>query len=171
MNLKLKTQQKEHKMFDQLIIESQTSTNQIKLKPIRLINDKQIYFIRVKEEDYVNQKSYLLGLMVMVGNELITTNYADTKLLLSEIKLFDRGNKQNTFTSLEKFDNDINLKLNLHKSHIYISKAEALTITSMFDESKQGVSMQRIIENEFVMTPSVLTKLLDNTGLLGRLVK
>lgn len=74
----------------------------VSLVCIDLIIDKEIYLIRAKEAKQSENRAFIRSLMFVVKNELVTTNYADTKLLLSEIKLFERGNEQNKYTTLEK---------------------------------------------------------------------
>jgi len=154
-------------MYDEIITEALPEN--ITLEVIALIRDKQIALIRAKELDIGNKKSYARSLLIMVKDELLTTNYADTKLLLTELKLFDRGNKQNKFTTLEKKDGDINLKLNLSNSHIYISKAEALTISGIYEESKIGVSIQRLMVEELKFTAESLTSYLHHSKLLDKI--
>ena len=156
-------------MIDEIILN--TVPENVDLKPIAMIHKKQIFLFRAKELDATNKKSYVRSLLLMVGNELITTNYADTKLLLAELKLFEKGNKQNTFTSLEKFEGDTNLKLKLTNGHIYISKAEALTISEIYHESKQGVNLQRLLEAELKFYPELLTQMLYESGFLNKLEK
>lgn len=152
-------------MMDELIIDKKN--DRVILTTIPLVNAKNIFLVRAKEEDRSNNKSYVLNLLFMVGNELITTNYADTRLLLAELKLFERGNIQNTFTSIKEIACVVNLKLQLHNTYIYISKAEALTILDIYHESKTGISMQRLIENKYIFTAENLTKLLSNSDLLS----
>ncbi len=151
-------------MIDEIIEES--DINRIRLQGFSLVNDKPIMLLRAKEEDFLEKKSYLRTILFMINNEIITTNYADTRLLLSEFKLFDRGNKQNKYTTLEKFEGDINLKIKLTNSTIYISKAEALTIVEMYNESKLGISMNRIIEKEYRFSAEELTIKLQNSKFL-----
>ncbi len=154
-------------MIDEIILD--TVPENVELKPIILVNAKNIVLFRAKELDIINKKSYVRSLLFMVGNELITTNYPDTKLLFAEIKLFEKGNKQNSFTTLEKFEGDTNLKLKLTNGHIYISKAEALAITEMYHESKQGINLQRLHEAELKFSPELLTQLLYKSGFLDKL--
>ena len=153
-------------MNDEMIEEALPEN--ISLRAIPLILDKKIYLIRAKEDDYFSRKSYLRSLLVSVRDELVTTNYADTRLLLSEIKLFDKGNKQNKFTEIVQKDGDRNLKLSLTNGHIYISKAEAMTITSIYEESKIGVSLQRLLEQEIHFTPQFIAKLLIDGNFLKK---
>jgi len=154
-------------MIDEIITE--VLPNNVTLFTIPLVNDKNIWLIRAKELDIVNDKSYVRSLLIMVENELITTNYADTRLFLAEIKLFDRGNKQNKYTTLEKFEGDINLKLHLSNGHTYISKAEAHTISDIYHDSKSGVNMARILEFELIYTAETLTRLLHKSKLLDKI--
>ena len=151
-------------MIDEIIEES--NINRIRLQGFQLVNDKEVSLLRVKEENFLEKKSYIRNMLIMIGNEIITTNYADTRLLLSEFKLFDRGNKQNKYTSLEKFEGNINLKIKLANTTVYISKAEALTIVDIYNESKLGISMNRIIEKEFRFTAEELTIKLQNSKFL-----
>jgi len=165
--LKLQKNKEKNKMNDQIILK--TVPENVELKPIILVNAKKIVLFRAKELDLANNKTYVRSLLFMVGNELITTNYPDTKLLFAEIKLFEKGNKQNSFTTLEKYDGSINLKLKLTKGHIYITKAEALTISEIYNESKYGVSLQRLLESELKFSPELLTQLLYKSGFLNKI--
>lgn len=136
----------------------------VKLIPMAMIRDKEIFFVVGKEEDLKNQKSYIRTYLIMVGNEVVTSNYADTILLISELKLFEKGNKQNKFTVVEKFEGDINLRLKLSKGHIYITRAEALAILTIYI----GVGTQKILEHELKFTRELLVKLLSDSGLLKK---
>jgi len=138
----------------------------VSLVSIDLILDKQIYLIRAKEAKKSENRAFIRSLMFVVKNELITTNYADTKLLLTEIKLFEKGNKQNKYTTIEKQNGNINLRLQLREGHIYISKAEALTISEIYRESMTGMSTQRIVESEIKFTLQELAQLLNRDGFL-----
>ena len=154
-------------MYDEIIIEALPEN--IHFETIPLIRDKKILFIRAKELDLKNKKSYVRSLLIMIQDELITTNSADTKMLITELKLFDRGNKQNKFTTLEKKDGDINLKLKLHKGHIYISKAEAMTTVSIIEDLKSGINVQKIYTEEIRFTASNITNYLHSSGLLDKI--
>jgi len=138
----------------------------ISLVSIDLIIDKEIYLIRAKESVRNTNRAFIRSLMFAVRNELVTTNYADTKLLMAEIKLFEKGNQQNKYTTLEKHDRDINLRLELSEGHIYISKAEAYTISEIYRESMTGMGTQRIVEAELKFTLQELAQLLNRDGFL-----
>jgi hypothetical protein len=134
---------------------------------IKVINNKNICIVKIKQEVVGRGKKFISNIFVMVGNELITTNYADTRQLITELKLFERGNKQNTFTKIEKFDGNINLKLQLYNSSIYVFKSEAETIVQVYFDLIRGINMEALADNEFKFTPDILTKLLGCTGTLG----
>lgn len=103
----------------------------------------------------------------MVGKELVTTNLADTRQLIAELKLFEKGNQQNTFTSYETFGGNVNLKLQLHNSHIYIFKAEAENIVQVYNDLTRGKNMETLLNNEYTFTLNTLTELLGCAGFLG----
>ena len=122
------------------------------LDAVYLNRDKKIFLIRGFVYDYDNKKRYLHSLLILINKTFVTQNYADTKLIIAELKLFEKGNKQNKYTQLVRKDGDINLKISLGKTNnVYISKAEALAITSIFTESLYGFSLQRIISEEHLL--------------------
>lgn len=134
---------------------------------VKVINNKNIYIVKIKQEVVRRDKKFISNIFVMAGNELITTNYADTRQLMTELKLFERGNKQNTFTKIEKFEGNINLKLQLYNSSIYIFKSEAETIVQAYFDLIRGINMEALADNEFKFTPDILTELLGCAGILG----
>ena len=128
--------------------------------------DKKMVLLRLIEVDKVDKKSYLRTLMMIIDNELVTTNYPDTRLLIAELKLFNQGNKQNKYTAIQQKDGDTNLKLQLTNRAIYISKAEAYAIADIYHESKSGTNMMKLFEGEYKPEPSVLTSWIHEAGLL-----
>lgn len=153
-------------MLDQQI--TQAIPNNVSLIEIPVIRNKQFSFIRAKEKVVGDKKSYLRSILIMIKDELITTNFADTVVLLAEIQKFERGNKQNFYTSLEQHDGDINLKLELTEGHIYISTVEALAIINMYKHSLQGVSLIRIIEEELMLTAEMIAGYLNEKNMLNK---
>jgi len=153
-------------MLDEQI--TKTIPSNVSLIEIPVIRNKEICFIRAKERVDVDKKNYLRSILIMVGNELITTNFADTVVLLAEIQKFEHGNKQNFYTSVERHDGDVNLKLELTNGHIYISTVEALAIINMYKHSFQGVSLIRIIEEELVLTAEMIAGYLNENKMLNK---
>lgn len=129
-----------------------------------LLRDKKVFLIRGKENYEKEKKSYLRTLLVMIDNELVTSTYADTVLFFTELKLFDQGNAQNRFFSVERIQNMYNLKFESEvlKKVVYISKAEADACRQIYFDSKTGVSMARILEDEFVPDIETLFALFDD---------
>lgn len=150
-------------MYDELVVKNRSVGNMEYIK-IPLLLDKKVSLIRGKENNESEKKSYLRTLMVLVGDELVTSRYADTVLFFSELKLFDQGNAQNKFFSVEKIQNMCNLKFELEvlKQKIYISKAEADACRQIYFDAKTGVSMARILEDEFTPDLETLFKLFDD---------
>lgn len=153
-------------MIDEILTD--TIPENVSLRAITMLYEKKIFLIYAREEDKAKQRSYARSILIMVGNELVTSNYADTMLLFSEIKLFDYGNKQNRFTTIEKFDGDINLKLKLSTGHVYLSKAEAATMLVIYAESKMGISLQRLLNFELRFTRETLVRFLSQSGFLEK---
>ena len=151
-------------MSNALIINYESES--ISFESIQVINNKNIYIIKIKQEVFRIDKKFISNIFFMVGNELVTTNLADTRQLLTELKLFERGNKQNTFTSIEKFEGTINLKLQLNSSYIYIFKSEAETIVQVYHDILRGISIDTLTDREFQFTPDILTRLLASARIL-----
>lgn len=152
-------------MLDELT--SKVFPQHLEMYPFTLIRDKRIVIVRIKEDDTKKNKSYLRNLFILVGNEFVTTNYSDTMQLLSEIKLFNRGNKQNKYTNLVDFQGDVNLKLKLTNDHIHISRAEAMSITDIMKDAKSGLTMTRVFDNEYPFSAELITTHLIKSGLLN----
>lgn len=134
----------------------------VEIKNIPAIRDKKISILRGKERDDNSNRSYLRTMMILVGDEIVASNYADSILFLSELRLFDKGNDQNKFFKIEKKNNICNLRLqsNISKKKIYVTKAEAEAFCRIFNDAKLGVSMTRILEEEFLPTLEQLAELL-----------
>lgn len=152
----------ENKMLDELA--KKCVIGDIEMKRLHAVRNSKVTIIRGKEVDKKSNKSYLRTLMVMIGNEIITSNYADSVLFYCELKLFDKGNEQNNFFALEQKNKVCNLRLEqtFSKQKIHFSKAEAEAFCYMFTNSKLGLSMVRILEEEFIPTLAELAVLLDD---------
>jgi len=153
-------------MLDEQI--TKTVPSNVDLIEIPVIRNKKICFIRAKERVDADKKSYLRSILIMVGDELITTNFADTVVFLAEIQKFERGNKQNFYTSIEQHNGNINLKLKLTSVNVYISSVEALAITTMHKHALQGMSLIRIIEDELMLTAETIALYLHKNKMLEK---
>ena len=141
----------------------------VNLIPVEVIRNKKISFVLAKEEDDSNEKRYLRSFLIQVGDELITTNYADTVVLLAEIKIFERSGKGKNFYTEARQDNGVlGLRLMLTNGHIYITQAEAMAISMMRIDSMNGVSKNRIIEDELILTAEMIATYLHENKMLNK---
>jgi hypothetical protein len=152
------------------IIEKQ-SGNSIIITDVVLNNQKNIRLLRGYEEDYNNKKRYMRNIVIMIEDEFITSNIADTMLLKEELNLFEKGDDQNKFFKITTRTVDkkimISLKLTLtNKKDIFISKSEAKAICKLFDMSLQGYSFARLLEFETKQTAQTWTLALEYYGYL-----
>lgn len=138
---------------------------------VDLHNKKQIALVRAFEVDAKNSKKYMRNVLFVVENEVISDNFADTILLKEELKLFDKGDEQNTFFKVVSRELNgkkvISLELCLDSGKkIYISKSEAKAIVDIWNMSMQGYSFARILEYENRQTLESWTNILHQSGLL-----
>lgn len=153
-------------MLDEQI--STTIPENVSLIEIPVIRNKKICFVRAKERVDKENKNYLRSILIMIDNELLTTNLADTMVFLAEIRKFERGNKQNYYTTIEQHEGDINLKVKLTEGHVYISTVEALAIIEMHKIALQGMSLIRIIEDELILTAEMIAHYLNENQMLNK---
>lgn len=141
----------------------------VTLIQVHVIRNKEISFILAKERDDIDRKNYLRGFLILIGDELITTNYSDTNQLFAEIKLFERTGKGKYFYSESKQDNGVlGLQIKLTNGHIYITRAEALAISVLRTDSMNGVSKNRIIENELILIPEMIATYFHKNNMLNK---
>ena len=152
-------------MLDEQI--NTTIPENVSLIEIPVIRNKKICFVRAKERVNKENKNYLRSILIMIDNELLTTNLADTMVFLAEIRKFERGNKQNYYTTIEQHDGDINLKVKLTEGHVYISTVEALAIIEMHKIALQGMSLIRITEDELILTAELIAHYLNENQMLN----
>lgn len=125
----------------------------ITLTKVGLNFDKNIYLVRAFEEDQSSKKKYLRTAGILVGDELITSTFADTTHFMEELNLFDFGNDQNKYFTVTEYIGTPNLKLKIDYKNVFISKAEAKTIYKLFNMSLIGYSLARVLEFEYRFTP------------------
>jgi len=137
-----------------------------------LNQQKDIKLLRGYEEDYENKKRYMRNFVIMIGDEFITSNIADSILLKEELILFEKGDDQNKYCKITSrtINKKQNVSLKLHladKSEIFISKSEAKAIVKLFEMSLQGYSFARLLEFETKQTAQTWTLALENNGYLN----
>ncbi|TKI69069.1 hypothetical protein FCU45_08900 [Sulfurimonas crateris] len=155
--------------MDELI--KRDDTNMPEPTVVALNNHMEIGILRGFEIDVKNTKKYMRNVLFIVGNEVITDNFADTILLKEELKLFDKGDEQNTFFKVVQRELNgkkvISLELSLDDGKkIYISKSEAKAIVDIWNMAMQGYSFARILEYENTQTLESWTDMLYQSNLL-----
>ncbi len=155
-------------MIDELI--KPVIQENIELIQVQVIRNKEISFILAKERDNIDKKNYLRSFLILIGDELVTTNYADTVVLLAEIQKFERtGRKEkNFYTEVRQDNGQLGLQLALTNGHIYITPAEALAISIMHTKSMKGLSENRIIEDELILTAEMIATYLHKNKMLNK---
>jgi hypothetical protein len=129
--------------------------------------DKKIFLICIIEEDDLFKKKYIRGLLILMGNQLLTSIFCDTMHFMEELNLFDFGNSQNKFLDITEYKSTKNLKLKHNgNENIFISKSEAKSIYRLFNLIFLGNSVTKLLEKEIKLTPQQLTLILDDLGFL-----
>lgn len=176
-------------MLDELITDVD-ALNELKINHAPLSTFLDFKLVRVFEVDSRNARSYMRLVVIMIGNEIITTIYADSNQIKSEIRLFDKGNPLNRFfkfatlnTKSKKFkelgyvDEDrsdapgkalvtLTNKFPLNKE-IFIGIADAEAIIANWNDAFKGYSMTRLIEYPTDQTVKSLATLLAEHGYLS----
>lgn len=110
-----------------------------------------IFVLRVFELDLKTQgKRYIRSFAILIENSLITSNVRETENLLSELLLFEKGDKNNEFFDIVTKNSVISLKLKL--KDIYISKAKAKAIVEYFNKLNRNYNMSYAYEDEIELT-------------------
>lgn len=145
--------------------------NRIELSHVVLNYDKNIKLLRGFEVDAKSNKRHMRNIVIMVGNEFVTSNIADSILLKEEFALFDRGDAQNKYlfpsdrTVEKERVNSLILKF-ADDNQIYITRSEAKAIVTLWNMSMHGYSFSRLLEFETKQTLETWTTLLENNGYL-----
>lgn len=145
--------------------------NKIIISHVVLNYDRDIKLLRGFEEDANVKKRYMRNIVIMIGDEFITSNIADTMLFKEELALFNFGDKQNKYffpssRTIEK-ESVSSLALTLSDGKIiHISKSEAKAMVGLWNMSLQGYSFARLLEFEKEQTLETWTIALESNGYL-----
>lgn len=146
---------------DQIFTVSDNFGVELRVVPVSLNLDKEIYLIHVYEDDKILKKKFIRNELVLIGNQILTSTFSDTVHFMEELNLFDIGNSQNKYLDITEYQNIKNLKLKHNgDENIFISKSEAKAINRLFNIALLGCSLTSLIEKEFRFTPQMLTKFL-----------
>lgn len=142
---------------------------ELKIIPVALNLDKEIYLLHIFEEDHSANKKFIRNELVLVCNQILTSTFSDTVHFFEEISLFDFGNNQNKYLDVTEYQSTKNLKLKHNgDENIFISRSEAKAMYKIFNLAFLGYSVATVLEKEFRLTPQELTKLLHCSNLLER---
>ena len=134
----------------------------IKLTPalVKLNLDKKIYLLHIFANDEVAKKKYIRNVLVIVGNQVLTSTFSDTVHFMEELYLFDIGNDQNKYLAIAEHKSTKNLKLKNSNEDIFVSKSEARAVYKLYNRIFSGFSDVELLITEYRLTPQELTKLL-----------
>lgn len=122
---------------------------QTKCEQILLNARHKLFLHRFYELEKKTYQRYLINLFVILNdNEQVTDNFAETIQFKEELNLFFRGNTQNTYFQVASQADVRSLSLQTQAGKIYISQAEAATITSLIHYAIQGFSFVRLYDKD-----------------------
>lgn len=146
---------------DQIFILTDDNGAELKVIPVTLNLDKEVYLLHIFEENHELKKKYIRNELVLVGNQILTSTFSDTVHFMEELNLFDIGNNQNKYLDITEYQSTKNLKLKHNgDKNIFISKSEAKAMYKIFNLAFLGYSVAAVLEKEFRFTPQLLTKTL-----------
>ena len=152
---------------DQIFTFNDDEEVELKIIPVSLNLDKEIYLLHIFEEDKVAKKKYIRNELILIKNQILTSTFSDTIHFVEELNLFDFGNCQNKYLDVSEYQSTKNLKLKCNgDQNIFISKSEAKAMNRIFNLAFIGYSVATVLEKEFRFTPQFLAKLLHENQLL-----
>ncbi len=118
--------------MDQLTTENSQNIRVV-LTKVPLCRDKGISLIRGFEIDFKEDKKFMKTALILVGDEIVSSNFSDTVHFMEELNLYDFGNDQNKYLDITEFKNTKNLRLKLENETVYITKSECKAIYKLFN--------------------------------------
>ena len=115
----------------------------LSLEYITLSDTKNVVLVLISNYDNTKQ---LASTVVTVDDELITFSHIQTMQFIEELNLFENGNKQNRYFSIELHNSIKNLKLNA--KNIYFSKSESRVIYKAYNQTLIGHSLSGLFAQE-----------------------
>ena len=85
---------------DQIFILHDDFGVELKVVPVSLNLDKEIYLIHTFEENLEAKKKYIRNELILIRNEILTSTFSDTVHFMEELNLFDIGNSQNKYLDI-----------------------------------------------------------------------
>lgn len=120
----------------------------------------------------IDGKKYMRNWVVMIGNTIITDNFADSIIFKEELALYDTNDDvNNIFFKIAKRTVDEResktLSLKAGDRSIYISKAEAKSIVTIWNMALHGYSFSRLLEYPEESTAEAWALALQHSGYLS----
>ena len=155
--------------YDQIFTLEDNLGIELRIIPVALNLDKDIYLLHVFEEDNTLKKKYIRNELVLIKNQILTSTFSDTVHFMEELNLFDGGNNQNKYLDIAEYQSTKNLKLKHNgDGNIFISKSEAKAMCKIFNLAFVGYSVATVLEKGYRFTPQDLTKLLHHHNFLEK---
>ena len=155
--------------YDQIFTLEDNLGIELRIIPVALNLDKEIYLLHIFEEENTLNKKYIRNELILVKNQILTSTFCDTVHFMEELNLFDIGNNQNKYLDITEYQSTKNLKLKHNgDGNIFISKSEAKAMYKIFNLAFLGYSVATVLEKEFKFTPQDLTKLLHHHNFLDK---
>lgn len=155
--------------YDQMFTLEDNLGIELRIIPVALNLDKDIYLLHIFEEDDTLKKKYIRNELVLIKNQILTSTFSDTVHFMEELNLFDVGNNQNKYLDIAEYQNTKNLKLKHNgDGNIFISRSEAKAMYKIFNLAFLGYSVATVLEKEYRFTPQDLTKLLHHHNFLEK---
>jgi hypothetical protein len=155
--------------YDQIFTLEDNLGIELRIIPVALNLDKEIYLLHIFEEENTLNKKYIRNELILVKNQILTSTFCDTVHFMEELNLFDIGNNQNKYLDITEYQSTKNLKLKHNgDGNIFISKSEAKAMYKIFNLAFLGYSVATVLEKEYRFTPQDLTKLLHHHNFLDK---
>ncbi len=144
---------------------------EIDISHVILDHGKNIKLLRGFEIVPDIDKRYMRNVVIMVSDEFVTSNLTDSIRLREELILFTSGDLQNKFlyptTRKIKKETVHSLVLTLpSKKEVFIGRAEARTMVTIWNMAMQGYSFSRLSEFETSQSLETWTRALERNGYL-----
>jgi len=124
----------------------------VEFSRVALNHKKKVYLILANLVDYNESKErkYLYNLFFQVGNEIVTKNIADSVLFKEELQIFNLKNVGSEFfeNTSKKEITTVKIKVENNDENVYLSRADANAILTMWRMSLSGISFSKLSSSD-----------------------